>query len=66
MADGDCTMQAGPDAARGFYQACVERGIDLSQTAVAQFGSVLWVFRSLVDMPADMHVDIVRFTSRHA
>ncbi len=65
MADEDYIMQAGPEAARGFYMACAERGIDLSKIAVAQFGSVLWVFRALIDSPADMHVDTVRFTSRH-
>jgi hypothetical protein len=25
----------------------------------------MWVFRSLVDMPVDMHVDTVRFVARH-
>ncbi len=65
MADEDYTMQAGPEAGRALYVACLERGIDLSKTAVASFNSVTWVFRSLVDMPADMHVDTVRYSSRH-
>jgi NAD(P)-dependent dehydrogenase (short-subunit alcohol dehydrogenase family) len=64
MYDEDQQMQAGAEAAAGFYAACVERGIDLSRMPVAHFKSVLWVFRSLIDMPADMHVDTVRFTSR--
>lgn len=65
MADEDKVMQASPEAVQGFYAACVERGIDLSTTAVAHFDSVLWVFRTLIDMPADMHVDTVRFVGRH-
>lgn len=64
MYDEDYTMQAAPEAAAAFHQACMERGIDLTKTPVSQFTSVLWVFRSLVDMPADMHVDTVRMTSR--
>ncbi|MEZ5737437.1 MAG: SDR family oxidoreductase [Novosphingobium sp.] len=64
MYDEDYTMQAAPEVAEAFHRACVERGIDLSKTPVSQFSSVLWVFRSLVDMPADMHVDTVRFSSR--
>ena len=66
MYDADQKMQAGPEAAQGFYAACIERGIDLSTKPVAHFDSVLWVFRTLVDSPADMHVDTVRFTSRKA
>lgn len=64
MLDEDRTMQASPEAVQDFYMACIERGIDLSKMPVSQFTSVLWVFRTLVDMPADMHVDTVRFTSR--
>ena len=66
MYDADQKMQAGPEAAQGFYRACVERGIDLSRMPVSHFDSVLWVFRTLIDMPADMHVDTMRFTSRQA
>ena len=66
MMDEDYSMQASPAAAQAFHQACIGRGIDLSKTAVSQFGSVTWVFRSLVDMPADMHVDTVRYSGRHA
>jgi NAD(P)-dependent dehydrogenase (short-subunit alcohol dehydrogenase family) len=64
MFDEDYKMQAGPEAAQRFHQACVERHIDLRAMPVARFESVMWVFRSLIDMPADMHVDTVRFSSR--
>jgi meso-butanediol dehydrogenase/(S,S)-butanediol dehydrogenase/diacetyl reductase len=64
MYDDERTMQASPEAVDAFHAACMERGIDLSTLPVAHFDSVLWVFRSLVDMPADMHVETVRFTSR--
>ncbi len=66
MMDADYRMQAGEQAARAFHEACIERGMDLSKTAVTQFSSVTWVFRTLVDSPADMHVDTVRYTGRHA
>ena len=61
----DYTMQAGAQAAEGFHRACVERHIDLKALPISRFESVTWVFRSLVDMPADMHIDTVRFGSRH-
>lgn len=64
MYDDERAMQASPEAVDAFHAACVERGIDLSTLPVAHFDSVLWLFRSLVDMPADMHVDVARFTSR--
>jgi meso-butanediol dehydrogenase / (S,S)-butanediol dehydrogenase / diacetyl reductase len=66
MMDEDQKMQAAPDVAAAFYHACIEDGRDLSKQPVAHFKSVTWVFRSLVDMPADMHVDTVRYTGRHA
>ena len=56
---------AGPEAGRALYEACLARGMDLSKTAVSAFNSITLVFRSLVDMPPDMHVDTVRYSSRH-
>jgi meso-butanediol dehydrogenase / (S,S)-butanediol dehydrogenase / diacetyl reductase len=65
MYDEDYTMQASPEAAAAFHEACVERHIDLRANPVSRFESVLWVFRSLIDSPADMHVDTVRMGARH-
>ncbi|MCX7864135.1 MAG: SDR family oxidoreductase [Novosphingobium sp.] len=65
MFDEEQKMQAAPEVAAAFYQACIECGIDLSQRPVSHFQSVLWVFRSLVDMPADMHVDMIKVSARH-
>jgi meso-butanediol dehydrogenase / (S,S)-butanediol dehydrogenase / diacetyl reductase len=62
----DYSIQASPEAMQAFRQECVERGIDFSKAGITHFDSVLWVFRSLVDMPADMHIDTVRITSRRA
>ena len=65
MMDEDQKMQAAPEVAAAFYQACAEIGRDLSKQPVSHFDSVMWVFRSLVDMAPDMHVDTVRFVARH-
>lgn len=65
MMDENQKMQAAPGVAAAFYQACIESGRDLSKQPVSHFNSVMWVFRSLVDMPVDMHVDTVRFVARH-
>ena len=64
MGDEDYTTQASPEAAQAFYRACAERGIDLMKVGYSAFESVTWIFRSLVDMPADMHVDTVRSGAR--
>ncbi len=64
MLDEDRTMRANPEAVEAFYRACLERGMDLNTMPVSQFDSVLWIFRNLIDMPADLHVGTVRFTSR--
>ncbi len=64
MMDQDSAMQASDEAVQGFYQACQERGIDFSTLGISQFGSTEWLFRALIDMPADMHVDTVRFSGR--
>jgi NAD(P)-dependent dehydrogenase (short-subunit alcohol dehydrogenase family) len=61
----DRVMSANEEAVQAFYAACGERGIDLRANPITEFGSVYWVFRSLVDMPADIHVDTVRFGARH-
>ena len=66
MYDEDSQMQASPEAVQAFYAACAERHIDLRANPVSRFESVLWVFRSLIDSPADMHVDTVRMGARHA
>lgn len=66
MGDQDYVMQASPEAAQAFYRACAERGIDLAKTGYSAFELVTWVFRSLVDLPGDMHVDTVRYSARQA
>jgi NAD(P)-dependent dehydrogenase (short-subunit alcohol dehydrogenase family) len=64
MYDEDMEPKGNPEGARAFRVACLERGIDLAKRPISYFNSVIWVFRSLIDMPADMHVGTVCFTSR--
>lgn len=64
MYDEDYSLQATPEAMQAFRDACVERAIDSSKIGITHFSSVLWVFQSLVNLPPNMHVDTVRFTSR--
>jgi meso-butanediol dehydrogenase / (S,S)-butanediol dehydrogenase / diacetyl reductase len=66
MYGDDRSMSGSEESVQAFYAACIERGIDLRKTAVTDFNSVFWVFRALVDMPADIHVETVRFVGRHA
>jgi meso-butanediol dehydrogenase/(S,S)-butanediol dehydrogenase/diacetyl reductase len=65
MMGEDRTMQTNLDSVQAFYAACAERGIDLKKNPISGFTSVYWIFRSLVDIPGDIHVDTVRFVARH-
>ena len=44
-----------PDAAMRFMQATAAAGFNLRERPISQFASVTQVFRSLIDMPADLH-----------
>ncbi|HEX7852457.1 MAG TPA: SDR family oxidoreductase [Sphingobium sp.] len=64
MLDEDYQAQSGAEESAAFFQASLERGMNLMEMPVSHFKSITWVFRSLIDMPDDMHVDTLRFNSR--
>lgn len=64
MKGEDRTVHATKEAENEFVRTASARGFDLGNQPAAQYSSIYWVFRSLVDMPADMHVDTVRFHAR--
>ena len=64
MTDEDHIVQSDPEAAGKFFQASLDRGIDLTKIPVSHFSSIVGVFRFLVDTPADVHVETIRFNSR--
>lgn len=65
MMGEDRTVHSTPEATAAFYAACAERGIQLATNPISRYDSAYWIFRSLVDMPADIQVGTVHFTARH-
>lgn len=65
MLDEERRGQGSSEAIQRYIETCAERGLDVINAPVSAFGSIYWVFRSLVDMPDDMHVTNLRFVPRH-
>lgn len=53
-----------PDMGMRFFQACVARGFNPMERGITQYESTLGLFRYLVDLPADMHIDIATYQAR--
>ncbi|HEY6131537.1 MAG TPA: SDR family NAD(P)-dependent oxidoreductase [Halioglobus sp.] len=55
-----------PEAGRQFYQAAVAAGINLAERPLSQFTSVTGIFRTLVNLPADLHAAHISLHGRSA
>jgi NAD(P)-dependent dehydrogenase (short-subunit alcohol dehydrogenase family) len=55
-----------PAAAARFVEASLKRGVDLTRRGVTQYDSATQVFRNVIDLPADLHVDVVSCHARIA
>lgn len=53
-----------PVAAGRFYEASVKRGVNPGLRGMSHYDSVTEVFRSVIDLPADLHVDHVSLQAR--
>jgi len=53
-----------PEMGMRFFQACVARGFNPMERGVMQYESTLGLFRLLIDLPADMHIDIATYQAR--
>jgi NAD(P)-dependent dehydrogenase (short-subunit alcohol dehydrogenase family) len=53
-----------PVAGARFHEACLARGLDLRQRGVTMYDSATQLFRSVIDLPADMHVDLVSYQAQ--
>ncbi|MCB1689959.1 MAG: SDR family oxidoreductase [Halioglobus sp.] len=49
------TWDVDPEAAMQFHQAATAAGIHLAERPISQFESVTGIFRTLIDLPADLH-----------
>lgn len=51
-------------AAGRFFEAALKRGHNPMARGIAQYASTVHIFRTIIDAPADVHIDTVRFQSR--
>jgi NAD(P)-dependent dehydrogenase (short-subunit alcohol dehydrogenase family) len=66
MYDETKTSPWPPEVAIRFLQANIERGIDVRTRPITHYNSLLGVFRTLVDLPPDVHVSNVQVQARTA
>jgi meso-butanediol dehydrogenase / (S,S)-butanediol dehydrogenase / diacetyl reductase len=53
-----------PETGMRFFQACIARGFNPMDRGTTQYESTTGLFRLLIDLPADMHLDIATFQAR--
>jgi meso-butanediol dehydrogenase/(S,S)-butanediol dehydrogenase/diacetyl reductase len=60
------TWDVDPEAAKQFHQAALAAGINLGARPLSQFTSVTNIFRTLIDLPADLHMVNIGLHARNA
>lgn len=60
------TWDADPTAQMAFFQAAMAAGLNLMERPASQFASITQVFRTLIDLPADVHAVSVNLHARGA
>jgi 3-oxoacyl-[acyl-carrier protein] reductase len=58
------SVEMEPVAARRFHEACLARGLDPVARGVTSYASATQLFRNIIDLPADMHVDLVAYQAQ--
>ncbi len=53
------------EAAIAFHEECMKRGINPREQPISQFSSMESIFRTLIDLPADVHLDFVSACARY-
>lgn len=66
MFDEDKTWDIDPEVGKRFLQATMAAGLNLRERPISHYRSVAEVFRSLLDLPADVHVDSINLCARRA
>jgi NAD(P)-dependent dehydrogenase (short-subunit alcohol dehydrogenase family) len=58
------SAQMDPQAAGRFMEASLKRGVDLMKRGVTQYESATAVFRHVIDLPPDLHLDLISCHAR--
>ena len=64
MVGADGAPDMDPVAMGRFVEEAMKRGVNLMARGVSQYDSTTQIFRTLIDLPPDVHVGVVRFQSR--
>jgi meso-butanediol dehydrogenase / (S,S)-butanediol dehydrogenase / diacetyl reductase len=65
MGEGQ-SAEMDPEAAGRLFHAAAKRGIHFMERGMTAYDSATTVFRNLIDLPADMHVELVTYQGRRA
>jgi meso-butanediol dehydrogenase/(S,S)-butanediol dehydrogenase/diacetyl reductase len=55
-----------PEAGARFFEAAAKRGLNLVERGFTTYESATQAFRNVIDLPADMHADLISFHARPA
>ena len=58
------SVEMEPEAAKRFAMEAMSRGIKMAERGITLYQSTLQIFRTLIDLPPDIHVGTVRYESR--
>ncbi len=58
------TWDANPEDQMAFGKAAMERGFNLRERPITQFDSVTTIFRTMIDLPADLHAVGIKLHGR--
>jgi NAD(P)-dependent dehydrogenase (short-subunit alcohol dehydrogenase family) len=64
MMDADKVWDIPPEAAMRFAQAAMARGLNLRERPISEFTSATGIFRTVIDMPPDLHTMTVTLHAR--
>ena len=60
------TWDVDPEARTAFAKAAIAAGINLMERPISQFVSVTGIFRAIIDLPADLHINNLSLQARKA
>lgn len=64
MAGPGSSGEMDPVAGARFFEAAIKNGLNPLERGITQYASTTGLFRQLIDLPPDMHVDLVTFEGR--
>ena len=66
MMGPDTAPELDPVAMGRFIEEAMKRGLNLMARGISQYRSTTQLFRTLLDLPPDVHVGVIRFQGRVA